>query len=355
MGGLVAAARARELGLEPVVLEKGDRAGGSMVLSSCVAWRHRSAEAFAAECPAGDRELQRLIVERLDEALVWLEGLGAPVVVPGTGNRRTVGRRFDPRGLTAALVRAAGEPRLGSPLRGDEELPLVLATGGCGGSLARRLGLPLRANPWSEGDGLRFALARAAATAGDLGEFYGRAMPRAPFGESDFVAAAQLYGRHAVVLDADERELDLDLTWSEVELPQALARNGGAGWLVVDGRALDEPVRERTVADLIAVAEALGAEVRRADRLEDLGFAAAPSARLAEPPFTAVAVTASVTHTLGGVRVDARARVLQADGTPVDGLYAAGVDAGGIASGGYASGLAQALVLGLVAAETAAS
>ena len=38
-----------------------------------------------------------------------------------------------------------------------------------------------------------------------------------------------------------------------------------------------------------------------------------------------------------------------------EGLFAAGVDAGGIATGGYASGLAQALVLGLVAAEAAVS
>ena len=34
--------------------------------------------------------------------------------------------------------------------------------------------------------------------------------------------------------------------------------------------------------------------------------------------------------------------------------WAAGVDAGGISNGGYSSGLAQALVLGLVAAEDAA-
>ena len=46
-------------------------------------------------------------------------------------------------------------------------------------------------------------------------------------------------------------------------------------------------------------------------------------------------------------------RVLQQDGTPIPGLFAAGVDVGGIANGGYASGLAQALVLGLVAAESA--
>jgi hypothetical protein len=38
-----------------------------------------------------------------------------------------------------------------------------------------------------------------------------------------------------------------------------------------------------------------------------------------------------------------------------DGLWAAGVDAGGVATGGYASGLAQALVLGLAAAESIAA
>ena len=47
-------------------------------------------------------------------------------------------------------------------------------------------------------------------------------------------------------------------------------------------------------------------------------------------------------------------RVLDDRGSPVDGLWAAGVDAGGIATGGYASGLAQTLVLGLAAADSAA-
>jgi len=65
----------------------------------------------------------------------------------------------------------------------------------------------------------------------------------------------------------------------------------------------------------------------------------------------AVHVAAAVTHTIGGLSVDTHARVLDDAGRPVDGLYAAGVDAGGVATGGYASGLAQALVLGLAAAE----
>ena len=67
-----------------------------MLLSSCVIWRYRSLEDFQEECPGGDPALQRVIVEQLDEAIEWLESLGAPVVEHETGNPRTVGKRFDP-------------------------------------------------------------------------------------------------------------------------------------------------------------------------------------------------------------------------------------------------------------------
>jgi len=78
MAGLVAAARLRELGQAAVVREKGTRIGGSMLLSSCVIWRHRTWEDVRRECPAGDAALQRLVFDRLDDALAWLRGLGAP-------------------------------------------------------------------------------------------------------------------------------------------------------------------------------------------------------------------------------------------------------------------------------------
>jgi predicted oxidoreductase len=69
----------------------------------------------------------------------------------------------------------------------------------------------------------------------------------------------------------------------------------------------------------------------------------------------AVHVIAAVTHTIGGLAIDERARVVNGSGTRIPGLYAAGVDAGGWSTGGYGSGLAAALVFGLVAAEDAAS
>ena len=347
MAGLVAAARARELGAEPVVLEKGDRAGGSMLLSSGVIWRHRTVAEFLEECPGGEPALQRRLVEELDAALDWLEQLGAPVLEHTTGNDLTVGRRFDPRGLTEALVRAAGAPRLGQSFANAR----ILATGGFGARLARARGLLLRANRWSEGDGLAYGLARGADLSSGMDEFYGRNLP-AEVGEELFVRASQLYGAQALVLDEEGQEFfPREPSWSETDLVQATARlPGGAAWYVVDARALRFEVRWRTVAELVEEARSAGGTVLPA---EELPFELPASPKLVEPPFLAVRVRAAVTHTIGGLRIDERARVLRADGSPVDGLYAAGADAGGIFTGGYGSGLAAALVFGRIAAESA--
>ena len=350
MAGLCAAARARELGLRPVVLEKGTRAGGSMLLSSCVVFRYRSWEGFRRECPGGDPALQRLVWERLDEAIAWLERLGAPVTVHETGNPRTVGKRFDPRGLTEALVRAAGDVRLGERLPEEPEAPLVLATGGFQGNpelveahVRPAAPLRLRANPWSAGDGLRLGLGRGAALTAGMDEFYGRNMPDAPFTEEQFVPLAQLYGRYARVFDEHGREFfDGEVSWSEIDLVQATARQPSArAWYVLDADALEQRVRDRTVADMVALAPTAVDPGR-------LPFPAPRGARVA------VRVSPGITHTIGGLGVDDRARVLGRDERPLEGLYAAGADVGGISTGGYASGLAAALVLGLAAAEAVA-
>ena len=79
-----------------------------------------------------------------------------------------------------------------------------------------------------------------------------------------------------------------------------------------------------------------------------------PAAPVHEPPFMAVEVAPTITHTMGGLAVDAGCRVLRrADRQPIPGLYAAGVEVGGVSVGGYTSGLASALVFGRRAAISA--
>jgi hypothetical protein len=319
LAGLVCAARLRELGRRPRVIEKGTRAGGSMLLSSCVIWRHLDFDVFRAECPDGDPALQRLIWERLDDALEWLISLGAEPVWDDTENPRTTGKRFDPRKLTELLARDA---ELETPLPPDAEAPLVLACGGFGKRLAAERGLLLRANPWSDGAALDYALPRGARTTQGMEQFYGRVMPAPParIREADFVPLAQLYGAVAQVLTDDGRDITPPhVAWHENDLANTI---GPRAWYVV------AETNER-----IEAARAAGATIETRD-----------DGRLA------VHVAAAVTHTIGGLAVDTNARV-----AGLDGVWAAGVDAGGVATGGYASGLAQALVLGLAAAEDLAA
>jgi succinate dehydrogenase/fumarate reductase flavoprotein subunit len=170
-----------------------------------------------------------------------------------------------------------------------------------------------------------------------MDEFYGRNMPDAPWDETELVARSQLFAKHARIFDEDGIEFfaAADVSWSETNVVQATARRRDAkAYYLLDETALAQRVRDRTVADIVAAETAIP---------------------LGQLPFTpptetvvAVRVVASITHTMGGLRVDDRARVVG-----VDGLWAAGVDVGGVSTGGYASGLAQALVLGLVAAEDA--
>jgi hypothetical protein len=336
------------------VYEKLARAGGSMRLSSGVFWRHRDFERFRAECPDGDERLQRLLFERLEADVDWLESLGAPVQERETRNPLTSGTRFDPEGVTAALVeaaggvaaageRAGGEPAAGvhldTPL--DEPptgVPLVLATGGFAASreLLREHVTPeaqhafLRAAPGSTGDGLQIGLAAGAATSAGLDEVYARAMPAPParIGEGDLVRLSQLYAKHAEVTN-ERGERYETATWSEIDTAQWQLRQPRArACFTVPVERLGERVRERTVADMVDAAEAAGAPVRRGEE------------------HVTVETVAGVTTTLGGLAIDVHARA-------APDLFACGADAGGIATGGYASGLAAALVFGRIAARAA--
>jgi succinate dehydrogenase/fumarate reductase flavoprotein subunit len=333
MAGLAAAAHARERGADVLLLEKLTRPGGSMRLSSGVIWRHERFEDFRAECPDGDPALQRLVHDRLDADLAWLEGLGARVTERATGNPRTTGWRFDTDTLTDALTRAAGPPRTLAALREPpaDGTPVVLATGGFAASRAM-LALHvtpesehvlIRAAPGATGDGLRIGLAAGATLGPGMDQVYGRLMPAGRVGPQDFVSAAQVYAREAVAANAAGERFEAR-AWSEIDVAQWAARQHHARvWLQVSRDRLDG-----AVGAMVAAAERLGAPVRRS------------------ATGVVVECVAGVTTTLGGLRIDASAEA-------APGVYAAGHDAGGIATGGYASGLAAALVLGRIAAESA--
>jgi fumarate reductase flavoprotein subunit len=421
--GLTAALRAAELGARVTLLEKGEEPGGSFVYSSGYIWSYVDLPTFRREAPGGDAVLQRLILERLGSCLTWLEDEGGTLLSRETGNPLTFGARFDPEQTVSALeerILALGaEIRTGTALEALTEDAgritgvrayspgkiadyaadaVILASGGFAANpdLVGRhiIGGPgrmrVRAHPRSTGDGFLAALEKGALTSTGIDEFYGRNLPAPPaeFPPERFVEVSQLYGRHAVAVNArGERYADEGADWSETALTRATAHQPGLyAWYVLDAAGLEGRVRERSVNEMVETARHTGGTIveaasieELADELEESGMprdtflrtieeynAAVDAGRGPTPPrtgksqpllaapFVAVKVAPTITHTAGGLAVDAGCRVLRKeDEKAIPGLYAAGVEVGGVSAGGYTSGLASALVFGRTAAESA--
>jgi hypothetical protein len=188
----------------------------------------------------------------------------------------------------------------------------------------------VRAAPGSTGDGLRMGQTAGGQAGIGLGDVYARAMPAPParVRPTEFVALSQLYARHARVT-SERGDVHENATWSEVDTAQWMARQPRArAWFRVAKETLEERVRERSVGEMVAAAEAAGAPVER------------------DADGVTVECVAGITTTLGGLAIDEQAQA-------APGVFACGADAGGIANGGYASGLAAALVFGRLAARAA--
>ena len=294
--------------------------------------------------------------------------------------------------VTGVRVSSSGETHVADAV--------ILASGGFAGDpvlVGRHIirgprRMLVRAHPRSTGDGFRAALQEGALTSSGLDEFYGRNLPAPPakFPPERFVEVSQLYGRYAVAINArGERYADEGADWSETALTRATVHQPGLhAWYVLDARGLEGRVREKTAKEMVETARGVGGIVIQAETLLELanrlgehgvpheaflrtleeynaavgaGEEASPPRSgqvqpLRVPPFVAIKVAPSITHTVGGLAVDAGCRVLRrTDGRPIPSLYAAGVEVGGVSVGGYTSGLASALVFGRTAAESAFS
>ena len=278
----------------------------------------------------------------------------------------------------------------------------LLATGGyqnCAELRARyihinaREGLLLRTNPHSAGDAMRLATSVGAEVRGSNPGFYGHLVSESPnWGAPHlYTLLSQYHSDHALLLnEAGKRFCDESLgdhTNANHVVTQPNARaicfwdaavhQAHATTAIVKGtEAVDkmkialEQGGNGTVALTLEEIERFvaaqgfdGARLRRSiddynERCRNGWEVLQPSRAenfsvLDKPPFYALVVRSAITHTHGGLSVDASARVLKADGSPVLGLFAAGADAGDVYGVGYAGGLALALTYGIQAVRTA--
>jgi succinate dehydrogenase/fumarate reductase flavoprotein subunit len=276
----------------------------------------------------------------------------------------------------------------------------ILATGGFAGSPEERAarlgpvaaGLPLRAHPRSVGDGLRLGGAVGAATAGRGAGFYGHLVPSGvPYDDPlRFTDLSFYHSEHSLLVNLEGRRFVDESIGDHVSTVALLEQPEARALLICDQRVHDQwmlgaPYVEGVEpVDRFALAYRSGARAAVAHDLEEFealpggwgydGRAVCAAVRafnatvgrgpiepgrradqsaLVDPPYYVIEVVPAITFTYEGLRIDAAARVLGEDGRPVEGLLAAGADSGGVFARGYAGGIANALVFGLRAAQTA--
>ncbi len=282
-----------------------------------------------------------------------------------------------------------------------EAVAVVIADGGFQGNLdllrthitASPERVKQRGTSTGIGDGLRMAREAGAAIT-ELDSFYGHLLCRDamgndrvwPYPELDAIAATGI-----VVNRAGARFMDEGMGGIHMANTLARAADPLDATLVFDSRIWDTAGKAARIPVNPELVRA-GGTVHRAETLAALaglagidpaGLAATVEAynracaaggleTLAPPrssdryrpmpigtgPFLAIPACAGITYTMGGIRIDADARVLRDGGGVIEGLYAAGATTGGIEGGrliGYTGGLSKAAVFGFRAAEHAAA
>jgi tricarballylate dehydrogenase len=276
---------------------------------------------------------------------------------------------------------------------------VVIACGGFEGApdlLRQHLGprgaeLPLIAPTLANnrGDGIRLTQPLGADVAGQFDMFHGEPVDRRsskpdavvyayPFGILVNRAAQRFFDEGADSFDATFEQLGYEIWARQNQEAYFIAEKAILDWPNVANIILTDlpPLEAATIAELAeklglspaaltATVHAYNAAIGpgETDRTIRDGKAARgivpPKSNWATPirngPFIGYPLTCAITFTFGGVRSDARARVLRRDGTPIAGLYAAG-EVTGLYYREYPAGTSvlRALTFGRIAAREAA-
>ncbi len=224
--------------------------------------------------------------------------------------------------------------------------------------------LPVAGMPLATGDGLRLATGAGARTR-DLDRCEVTAFLALP---AQLEVPASLVGLGAILVNQAGHRIagpGGDHGSDALALAhQVRAQPGHVAYLVFDDRiaaaAGADPFVEHVVLPRAGRRGGTAADLAKQLELQAEGLEEAVAGGTLEPPLRAVRVTGARLRTLGGLVVDARARVVDAANQPIPGLYAAG---GVVASLSAAPGLTPLAALGLgrlaaldvIAAEAAAA
>ncbi len=287
---------------------------------------------------AGARFFYRTTARRLVQddqgAVVGLEA-------NGPGNRRL---RFTAKSVVLASGGFQGNPEMLARYMGPD---------------ARYLRPVARGGYYNKGEGIRMALDIGAAPAGDFSEIHAEPLdPRS--GATEPIVLVFSYGilvNKRAQRFINEAPSTVDATYESITR-QILKQPDGIAWVILDSRIEDVPNWRRSVrsdqppiqaASLRELAAALGLDPLALEAtvddynaacvdgpfnpLEADGLGTAPgyqppkthwARRIDQGPFLAYPVICGNCFTFGGIKINPRSQVLNADGEPIEGLYAAG-------------------------------
>ena len=399
VGGLVAAIVAADRGCQVAVVERGKELGGGAsltpeaVAAAGTRWQQSAgvsddAERFAADLIAGGAapgsdELIRALAKQSAPLIEWLaDRCGAPFqLVGGRSDAGSVSRlhacgeqggaslvaalgrvvtrhhriRLRPGTEVTDLLRENGSvtgvavkpDRRGAPTIAGRVLLScggfvaddALVTQHCGGAAA----LPLLGPPSATGDGLRLA-AQVGAGTRDLERCVVTALFALP---AQLEVPQRLVELGAILVNQVGRRFSEEAANPLGLAEQVRSQPGHVAYLVFDDRIATEasadPFIEHVVLPRAGRRGSTPTDLAKQLELDATGLEQAVSdsgtgrARALEPPFRAIRVTGSRLRTLGGLVVDARARVLDG-GQPIAGLYAAGGVTAALATSAPATG-----------------
>ena len=365
-----------------------------------------------------DPELVRTLCENSDDAIDWLESIGAPMPsvssfggasvkrihrpVNAEGKTVSVGtymvpilsKNLEDRGievklnttavkiLTDADGKAVGVEAVGPT--GEKVTvnakAVVLATGGFGANLKKVAelkpeleGFMTTNAPGIQGQGIEMAQELGAATV-DMDQI--QIHPTVEFNTAGLITEG-LRGDGAILVNSEGKRFYDEVSTRDKVSAAEIAQPGSFSYLIVDQKMVDNSsVIQGYIskgyttegADYKALAEALEIDPAAFEETmnnwnECVANKSDPEfgrTSFAEPldtaPFYAIKVTAGIHHTMGGLKIDPKCEVLKEDGSEIPGLYAAGEVTGGVHGGNRLGGNAVAdfTVFGRIAGQQAA-
>jgi fumarate reductase flavoprotein subunit len=185
-------------------------------------------------------------------------------------------------------------------------------------------------------------------------------------------------GEGAIVVNREGKRFVSEMATRDVMSKAILAQDGGSAFLI-----FEQNVRDRLKATIDGYLK--GGYVLEGATIEELAknvgindaelantikvvneFVAAKEdgefksnalkTELSNGPFYAIEISPAVHHTMGGVKINTNAEVLDGDGTPIPGLFAAGEITGGVHGANRLGGnaVADIIVFGQIAGDNAA-